>query len=196
MIQLKLMNPSPTRFEHLVTQLKWRLREGQGEAIYEIGVEDSGSFAGLTGREFEATLETLKQMADRLSASVTLLRERQVDGSSDRKVGEVLVRMIPDAQEFIDLRVAVLGCADAGKSTLLGVITQGEMDNGRGKARLNLFRHLHEFQSGRTSSISLDVVGFDAKGEVKKRNVNTFLSSLICIKVCHKCHKFNTTSHS
>lgn len=50
-----------------------------------------------------------------------------------------------------------------------GVITQGEMDNGRGKARLNLFRHLHEFQSGRTSSISLDVVGFDAKGEVRNK---------------------------
>lgn len=35
--KLKLINPSPSRLQHLVTQLKWRLREGQGEAIYEIG---------------------------------------------------------------------------------------------------------------------------------------------------------------
>lgn len=35
--KLKLINPSQQRFEHLVTQMKWRLREGHGEAIYEIG---------------------------------------------------------------------------------------------------------------------------------------------------------------
>lgn len=35
--KLKLINPSSQRFEHLVTQMKWRLREGQGEAIYQIG---------------------------------------------------------------------------------------------------------------------------------------------------------------
>lgn len=29
-----------------MSQLKWRLREGGGEAIYEIGVEDSGLLAG------------------------------------------------------------------------------------------------------------------------------------------------------
>lgn len=56
-----------------------------------------------------------------------------------------------------------MGSADAGKSTLLGVLTQGQLDNGRGKARLNMFRHLHEVQSGRTSSISHEILGFDSK---------------------------------
>ena len=54
----------------------------------------------------------------------------------------------------------------AGKSTLLGVLTQGERDNGRGSARLNLFRHLHEIQSGQTSSISHEILGFNGQGEV------------------------------
>lgn len=56
-----------------------------------------------------------------------------------------------------------MGSADAGKSTLLGVLTQGQLDNGRGRARLNMFRHLHEVQSGRTSSISHEILGFDSK---------------------------------
>ena len=68
--------------------------------------------------------------------------------------------------QFIDLRLAVLGNVDAGKSTLLGVLTQGELDNGRGRARLNLFRHLHEIQSGRTSSISHEILGFNSTGDV------------------------------
>ena len=83
-----------------------------------------------------------------------------------RTVAEVLIRKVPDDQQFLDVRVAVVGPMDAGKSTLLGVLTQGELDNGRGKARLNLFRHLHEIQSGRTSSIGHEILGFDSKGEV------------------------------
>lgn len=63
----------------------------------------------------------------------------------------------------------MLGNVDSGKSTLLGVLTQGELDNGRGRARLNLFRHLHEIQSGRTSSISFEILGFNSKGEVSER---------------------------
>ena len=35
---------------------------------------------------------------------------------------QVLIRRVPDEQQFLDVRVAVLGCADAGKSTLLGVV--------------------------------------------------------------------------
>lgn len=59
--------------------------------------------------------------------------------------------------------VAVLGGADAGKSTLLGVLAHGEYDNGRGSARLNVLRHLHELRSGRTSSISHEILGFDTE---------------------------------
>ena len=69
--------------------------------------------------------------------------------------------------QVIDIRLAVLGNVDTGKSTLLGVLAHGELDNGRGRARLNLFRHLHEIQSGRTSSISHEILGFNSKGEVR-----------------------------
>lgn len=70
---------------------------------------------------------------------------------------------IPADQHTIEVRVAVMGSADSGKSTLVGVLTQGELDNGRGRARLNTFRHLHEVQSGRTSSISHEILGFDSE---------------------------------
>lgn len=43
------------------------------------------------------------------------------------------------------------------------------MDDGRGRARLNLFRHLHEVQSGRTSSLSSELIGFDAAGHLINR---------------------------
>ena len=64
-LQLKLVNPSAYRFEHLVTQMKWRLEEGQGEAIYEIGVEDNGLLVGLSNADLMASVHTLERMAEK-----------------------------------------------------------------------------------------------------------------------------------
>lgn len=166
--KLKLVNPNHERFKRLVSQMQWRLREGLGEAIYEIGVEDSGFLLGLTEEELEASMSTLRRMACQLGASLTVIREKVIQGHDGqiRKAAEVLVRKVPDDQYSIELRVAVLGNSDVGKSTLLGVLTRGELDNGRGCARLNVFRHRHEVCSGKTSSISLQLMGFDSQGNV------------------------------
>ncbi|GAB0097647.1 GTP-binding protein 2 [Sergentomyia squamirostris] len=172
--KLKLINPSQMRFEHLVTQMKWRLREGHGEAVYEIGVSDSGQLHGLDDADMDTSLRTLTQMADKLGATTSVLRRKSV--GYRRSVTEVLVRKIPDDQHNIEVRVAVLGGAAAGKSTLLGVLTQGVTDNGRGKARLNMFRHVHEIKSGRTSCISHESLGFDAMGNVINSNTNDMIA--------------------
>ncbi|EDW84636.1 uncharacterized protein Dwil_GK14220 [Drosophila willistoni] len=173
--KLKLVNPSRQRFEHLVTQMKWRLREGNGEAIYEIGVSDEGFLQGLSEKDMNASLTTLKEMAHQLGASTSVLRRKTI--ASRRLVAEVLVRKIPDDQHNIEVRVAVLGGADAGKSTLLGVLTQDELDNGHGRARLNMFRHMHEIQSGRTSCISHETLGFDSLGKVVNYKYNEMMTA-------------------
>jgi GTPase len=54
---------------------------------------------------------------------------------------------------------------------MLGVLVKGGLDDGRGKARVNLFRHKHEVESGRTSSVGMEIMGFDTKGEVVASNV-------------------------
>lgn len=60
---------------------------------------------------------------------------------------------------------------DAGKSTMLGVLVKGGLDDGRGKARVNLFRHKHEVESGRTSSVGMEIMGFDVHGEIVSSKV-------------------------
>lgn len=62
------MNPSQYRFEHLVTQMKWRLQEGRGEAVYQIGVEDNGLLVGLAEEEMRASLKTLHRMAEKYAS--------------------------------------------------------------------------------------------------------------------------------
>ena len=65
-----------------------------------------------------------------------------------------------------DVRVAVIGNVDSGKSTLVGVLTKGIMDDGRGSARTKVFNFSHEAQNGRTSSIGQEIMGFDDSNNV------------------------------
>jgi len=68
-------------------------------------------------------------------------------------------------REENDVRIAVIGNVDSGKSTLVGVLTKCVMDNGRGSARAKVFNFDHEQKNGRTSSIGQEIMGFndDAK---------------------------------
>ena len=53
-----------------------------------------------------------------------------------------------------EIRIAVLGNVDSAKTTLVSTLTNKILDNGRGLARSKIFKHQHEKDSGRTSSIS------------------------------------------
>ncbi|KJE94417.1 GTP binding protein 1 [Capsaspora owczarzaki ATCC 30864] len=161
--KLQLVNPDAEDTAFLLRQLRARLQESQGETIYEVGVADGGS-SGLTQEQLDQSVATLRQLAIECKADISLLREKQADAGT---VAEYLVRRrMDDESDFIEVRVAVVGNVDAGKSTLLGVLTHGELDNGRGKSRLRLFRHKHEADTGRTSSISHNILGFDSQGRI------------------------------
>lgn len=58
------------------------------------------------------------------------------------------------------LRVTLTGPTTSGKSSLLGTLSTGTLDNGRGKSRLSLLKHRHEMVSGVTSSIAQELIGY------------------------------------
>lgn len=64
-------------------------------------------------------------------------------------------------REDSDVRVAVIGNVDSGKSTMVGCLTKGIQDDGRGSARKLVFNFNHEAANGRTSSIGQEIMGFD-----------------------------------
>lgn len=57
-----------------------------------------------------------------------------------------------------EIRIAVLGNVDSAKTTLVSTITNKILDDGRGLARSKVFKHKHEKDTGRTSSISFKYV--------------------------------------
>lgn len=58
------------------------------------------------------------------------------------------------------LRITLTGPTTSGKSTLLGTLSTGNLDNGYGKSRSFLLKHRHELVSGVTSSVAQELIGY------------------------------------
>ncbi len=54
--KLILSDVSEERLQELATQMKYRIEEGGGEAIYVIGVSDDGDVIGLNKEDLERTM--------------------------------------------------------------------------------------------------------------------------------------------
>jgi hypothetical protein len=71
---------------------------------------------------------------------------------------------IPESHASIQtteqLRITLTGPTTSGKSSLLGTLSTGTLDNGRGKSRLSLLKHRHEIASGVTSSVAQELIGY------------------------------------
>ncbi|KAL7024122.1 hypothetical protein ACKWTF_012909 [Chironomus riparius] len=181
-----LVSPTEEQYELLQKRLKERIAESRGETIYELGVGEDASDNGLDSEEYLASLATLQSLAATLNADCVELRQRKGEKGT---TGQYLIRQRVDESDFMEIRVAVVGNVDAGKSTLLGVLTHGELDNGRGFARQRLFRHKHEMESGRTSSVGNDILGFDSLGNVVNRAEHGHLD---WVKICEQSSKVIT----
>ena len=93
--------------------------------MYELGVGDDGKPHGLDENDLNESLSTLRRMAAAVGAEVTVLHCRE--GRSVGHVIEAIVRERPldGGAGLIELRVAVVGNVDSGKSTLVVAASGG-----------------------------------------------------------------------
>ncbi|KAF7553660.1 hypothetical protein G7046_g7031 [Stylonectria norvegica] len=178
-----LLGPDDESHKKLEDILAGRILEGFGEAVFEIGYENNGDSMQLDLDEWNQAYKTLTNVAKTLNADCSILLTTNVGGehegtsttenpTKDKSKtkgcsGKVLIRQVPAVvEDVIETRIAVVGNVDAGKSSMLGVLVKGDLDDGRGKARVNLFRHKHEIETGRTSSVGMEIMGFDTHGNV------------------------------
>lgn len=117
----------------------------------------------LSASQLASALERLRSVSQALKAELSEMYRAEGEHGP---YGCWMARLTPKGvEEIMEVRVAVVGNVDAGKSTTLGVLTRGGLDDGRGKARVALFRHPHEIETGRTSSVGGEILGFSPKGE-------------------------------
>ncbi|MEZ0346633.1 MAG: GTP-binding protein [Infirmifilum sp.] len=157
-----LVEKDDDRLERLASQMRYRLFEGGGEAIYILGVHDDGSIRGLTPEEEAVSLEILRIVAEKVGASIRVLDRKEY---GEKVVTRILVRLSREENPPSQLNIIVVGNVDAGKSTTVGTLCSGTLDDGRGSNMRKVARYTHEILTGRTSSVAIRLLGFDLTGK-------------------------------
>ncbi|WWC60821.1 uncharacterized protein I303_103397 [Kwoniella dejecticola CBS 10117] len=178
----ELIMSDESNIDEIQSRLASCLLKGHGERLISLGAHPSPQHTyslnpssstpadtipnigtSLTSAQLDKSIEKLKTACIALKAELNDLYRIDKDG---RSYGCWMVRLTPrGVEEIMEVRVAVVGNVDAGKSTTLGVLTRGGLDDGRGKARVALFRHPHEIETGRTSSVGGEILGFSPTGQ-------------------------------
>ena len=156
----KLVDLTEQQLNHRVTQLQYRLNEGNGEAIYRIGYLDNGEAKGISDDEMYESIETMRKVVASLSCCSMEVIEIEAGTAT------IHIKQIKNSCRIPTSRIAIAGNVSSGKSTLLAVISKGVKDDGKGAARNQIFQHNHEFRSGHTSSITVHNMHFERNGSV------------------------------
>lgn len=169
--------PADNFYAMIEADVQYRINLTQGETMYTIGGETWNSILKNSTDNEEIVKDSIDS-GDSLNFFVEMVQTiaksqnltfQELRKNDEKQTVDIMLRQVIDEKDFIEVRVAVIGNVDAGKSTVLGVLTHAELDNGRGYARQKLFRHRHELESGRTSAVGSEILGFDEKGGVVNR---------------------------
>lgn len=99
--------------------LNGRLEEGNGEALFDIGLEDNGDSMNFTKEDWEFAYDRIQHVTNSISADTKLLMTKNVGGdvevdnlnAKEKAVtGKMIVRRRPQsADDVIETRIAVVG---------------------------------------------------------------------------------------
>jgi elongation factor 1-alpha len=150
------------RRHSLASQMKHRLLNGGGRAVYLLGVTDQGKIKGIDRSSLEESISVLRSIATENSLRVVDVQRYRVNGGY---VGKLEIEKAPGKEHLL---VGTAGHVDHGKSTLVGSLVSGTLDDGRGRTRIYLDTQKHEIERGLSADLSYAVYGFDASGRAIK----------------------------
>jgi len=95
------LSSEPSRLKTLITQLISRLDEGNGLAIYYIGLDDDGSYYGITTMEFSISCSVLKMMCDKTDSHIIENKIITFKNKTIYKVTIIINNVIRDEQRIL-----------------------------------------------------------------------------------------------
>lgn len=95
-----LLNQYPkNKFLHKrATQMKYRLLEGDGKAIYILGIEDCGRADGINEIDLDITIDNIKKIVEIIEAKI--IKIRVYNSNSNNKIATVRILLEDYADNF------------------------------------------------------------------------------------------------
>jgi GTPase SAR1 family protein len=138
------------RIDGLITQMKWRIQEGDGKAIYYLGINDNGTIYGLDVAESKETIQVFKTIVKKADVNIFSFNTIKLENKQYYKIGIKTKCIIQP-----ETRILIIGPENSGKTTLVSALIHKQLDNGKGYLRNLLVSHKHELYSGKSNSITI-----------------------------------------
>ncbi|MFW9831807.1 MAG: GTP-binding protein [Candidatus Thorarchaeota archaeon] len=148
----------------LVAQLK--LITSEGEGLFVIGIEDlhgeKWEVYGLTPEEAESSKAILNLLCS--EAGIEILEQTLYNTKKGIVISFTIARIItPIVPETLGINL--VGRVNSGKTTLAGVLIQGQLDDGSGQARAVLLTYPQELRRGQTADLHVTFAAIDKQGD-------------------------------
>ena len=75
--KVKIDPDNKIRLNELISQLKWRVNEGNGYAYYYIGVADDGDIEGISKANYGITMKNLSKMTKEIDCKITDVEKKE-----------------------------------------------------------------------------------------------------------------------
>jgi elongation factor 1-alpha len=154
----------PERRQQLVAQMRARLEEGRGVAVYVIGVDDDGEVVGLNEVELEESIAVVRAIAAECGARV-----KRVERFSSEKgeIAKVVIEAL--TRTFVNhVTLGVAGHVNHGKSTLIACLLTGESDDGTKWLYMDTLPH--EIARNLSADLHFAVLGFKGGKPILVKN--------------------------
>jgi len=149
----KLSMNNISRFSSLITQMKWRATEGNGEAQYYLGIQDDGQIYQFKDDEENDTINTFISLTQLSNMKLVKLNKIK---------NQYYHCIIHEINELLDERkIIILGNENSGKTTFLSYLMHEEQDDGDGYLRNKILTHDHELISGKTTCTTVKSIGYN-----------------------------------
>lgn len=146
------LNESKMKNLKVKAEILFNESEEKNTCYFMLGCKDTDNINseqnGLEKNEIELSLKAMSIICEELEAKFDIINEIYIG----KKI--VLEIKVERLNSKLELRMGMFGEECSGKSTLIGVLVNGNLDDGNGSARSNIFRFQHEHNTGKTSNLS------------------------------------------
>lgn len=149
-----LINLSEKRFEELLSQMKWRLSEGNGIAFYYIGVNDDGTIENINSSQIKESINNLKKISSKIDSKIISVQKIKLN---ETKYFKIKIQKSTNKIKK-EIRIILLGDTNVGKTTFLAYLINNKLST---NSRLFILNHKHEIESGKTSSFNYQYIDFN-----------------------------------
>lgn len=172
----RLDHKDRNKIKKMASQMLWRLNEGKSctgktQAYYFLGIKDNGEIGNMEEKIIDASIEVLQEVSQKCQAEILSIDKIFIDNYC---IAEVIVCKRAYGNFVKESRVCFLGLSGHGKTTIISHLTFNQLDNGNGLARSLIFKHIHEQNTGITSSIKHDIIGISNKKNIINYKYGTY----------------------